>query len=100
MSAFGGKADMAIGTGPLFRSLSGVKQTWAFAPHMSACDPKRTFCEASESKGRSLKRGNLLNAVVARFAFERLSLLTWLLGLDANEPHGSATACTGRMHNV
>src|SRR5215510_9757156 len=44
MSAFGGKADMAIGTCPLSWSLSGVKQTSLVAAHMSACDPKRTFC--------------------------------------------------------
>jgi len=42
MSAFGGKADMTIGTCPLSRSLSGVKQTSLVAAHMSACDPKRT----------------------------------------------------------
>src|SRR5262249_30020214 len=27
----------------LFRSLLGVKRTWAVAPHMSASDPKRTL---------------------------------------------------------
>src|SRR5262249_22762988 len=40
--AFGGKADMTIGTCPLSRSLLGVKRTWCFALHMSAFDPKRT----------------------------------------------------------
>ena len=39
MSAFGGKADMTIGTCPLSWSLSGVKQTSLVAAHMSACDP-------------------------------------------------------------
>src|SRR5215475_1224277 len=40
--AFGGKAEMA-GCGCLLsRSLLGVKRTLAFAPHMSAYDPKRT----------------------------------------------------------
>src|SRR5262245_26908984 len=43
MSAFGGKADMTIGTCPRSWSLLGVKRTWAIAPHMSACDPKRTW---------------------------------------------------------
>src|SRR6476661_2800674 len=42
MSAFGGKADMTIGTCPLSWSLSGVKRTWVGAAHMSAFDPKRT----------------------------------------------------------
>ena len=42
MSAFGGKADMTIGTCPLSWSLSGVKQTSLVAAHMSAYDPKRT----------------------------------------------------------
>jgi len=43
MSAFGGKADMTIGRCPLWWSLSGVKQTWVAALHMSAFDPKRTL---------------------------------------------------------
>jgi len=42
MSAFGGKADMALCENPLSRSLLGVKRTWLFAAHMSAYDPKRT----------------------------------------------------------
>src|SRR5262249_9301690 len=42
MSAFGGKADMTVCRCPLSRSLSGVKRTSLFAPHMSAFDPKRT----------------------------------------------------------
>jgi hypothetical protein len=42
MSAFGGKADMAFGGGPLLRSLVGVKRTRIDALHMSAFDPKRT----------------------------------------------------------
>jgi hypothetical protein len=42
MSAFGGKADITIAACPLLRSLLGAKQTWAFALHMSANDPKRT----------------------------------------------------------
>src|SRR6476620_1756033 len=41
ISAFGGKADMTIGTCPLSRSLLGVKRTCPFALHMSANDPKR-----------------------------------------------------------
>ena len=41
--AIGGKADMTIGTCPLSWSLSGVKQTWVGASHMSAYDPKRTL---------------------------------------------------------
>jgi hypothetical protein len=44
MSAFGGKADIAIVACPLLRSLLGVKRTWPFAVHMSAYDPKRTLC--------------------------------------------------------
>src|SRR5262245_10269022 len=43
MSAFGGKADVTIWACPLLRSLLGVKQTWALAPHTSAFDPKRTW---------------------------------------------------------
>src|SRR5262245_13059258 len=43
MSAFGGKADMALGRCLLLRSLLGVKRTWLFATHMSAFDPKWTF---------------------------------------------------------
>src|SRR5262249_25443342 len=43
MSAFGGKADMTVCRCPLLRSLLGVQRTLAFAPHMSASDPKRTF---------------------------------------------------------
>ena len=42
MSAFGGKADMAVCGSPLSRSLLGVKRTWLVAMHMSAYDPKRT----------------------------------------------------------
>src|SRR5262245_4022158 len=42
MSAFGGKADMTIGTYPLLWSLSGVKQTSLVAAKMSAFDSKRT----------------------------------------------------------
>src|SRR5262245_58524449 len=42
MSAIGGKADMAGRGCLLLRSLLGVKRTCHFAPHMSACDPKRT----------------------------------------------------------
>src|SRR5262249_3505882 len=43
MSAFGGKADMALCGSPLLRSLSGVKRTCCVALHMSAFDPKRTL---------------------------------------------------------
>ena len=46
MSAFGGKADIAITTCLLSRSLLGVKRTWLVAAHMSAYDPKRTFNSA------------------------------------------------------
>src|SRR5262245_52334305 len=35
-------ADMTVCESPLSRSLSGVKQTWSIAAHMSAFDPKRT----------------------------------------------------------
>src|SRR5262249_510746 len=42
MSAFGGKADMALGRCLLLRSLLGAKRTWVGALHMSAFDPKRT----------------------------------------------------------
>jgi hypothetical protein len=41
MSAFGGKADMALCGNSLLRSLLGAKQTWALALHMSAFNPKR-----------------------------------------------------------
>jgi hypothetical protein len=42
MSAFGGKADMAVCENTLSRSLLGVKRTWLVEAHMSASDPKRT----------------------------------------------------------
>src|SRR6478752_4831741 len=42
MSAFGGNADMTVCGCLLSRSLLGAKRTVAFAPHMSANDPKRT----------------------------------------------------------
>src|SRR5262245_60245884 len=45
MSASGGKADMTVCGSPLSRSLLGVTRTW-FAPHMSAFDPKRTWCNS------------------------------------------------------
>jgi hypothetical protein len=40
MSAFGGKADMTLCGNPLSQSLSGVKRTSLFAPHMSAFEGK------------------------------------------------------------
>jgi hypothetical protein len=43
MSAFGGKADMALCGNSLLRSLLGAKRTSLFAAHMSAFDPKRTL---------------------------------------------------------
>ena len=46
MSAFGGKADMAVCENPLLRSLLGVKRTCRFALQMSAFDPKRTSAPA------------------------------------------------------
>src|SRR5262249_10906727 len=42
MSAFGGKADMALCGNSLSQSLLGVKRTCFFALQMSAFDPKRT----------------------------------------------------------
>jgi putative tryptophan/tyrosine transport system substrate-binding protein len=42
---FRGKADMTICGNSLLRSQSGVKRTWACAPHMFAYDPKRTSSE-------------------------------------------------------
>jgi hypothetical protein len=51
MSAFGGKADMALCGNLLLRSLLGVKRTWPFALHMSANDPKRTFSSSTEYRG-------------------------------------------------
>ena len=47
MSAFGGKADMTHCESPLSRTLLGVKQTWLFALHVSAFDPKRTCADAT-----------------------------------------------------
>jgi FixJ family two-component response regulator len=44
MLALGGRKEAwACPICPLLRSLSGVKQTWVGAPHMSANNPKRTF---------------------------------------------------------
>ena len=50
MSAFGGKADIALMTGPTGLTdvrfcgrYWGVKRTYLFALHMSAFDPKRTL---------------------------------------------------------
>jgi hypothetical protein len=54
MSAFGGKADMALCENPLSRSLLGAKRTYPFALHMSAFDPKRTYKTAV---GLPLQRG-------------------------------------------
>ena len=48
MSAFGGRADMAVGGNTLSRSLLGVKRTCCFAAHMSAYDPKRTSCRGGK----------------------------------------------------
>ena len=45
MTAFAGKADMAVGACLLSWSLLGVKRTCLFALHMSAFDPKRTFAD-------------------------------------------------------
>jgi hypothetical protein len=53
MSAFGGKADMTIGTCPLSWSLSDVKQTSLVAAHMSAYDPKQTSLRAKSSSSRA-----------------------------------------------
>ena len=47
MSAFGGKADMALCGISLSRSLLGEERTWACALHMSAFDPKRTWAGIS-----------------------------------------------------
>src|SRR5262245_66186617 len=53
MSAFGGKADVTFCENSLSRSLLGVKRTWRFALHMSACDPKRTSaCTGCGRAGR------------------------------------------------
>ena len=38
---------MTVCGSPLSRSLLGVKQTCLFALHMSAFDPKRTFCHGA-----------------------------------------------------
>jgi hypothetical protein len=49
----------------LFRSLSGAKRTFHFAPHMSAFDPKRT----SQEKAPQLRhetQGTLVNQCCAR----------------------------------
>ena len=45
MTAFAGKADMAVGACLLSWSLLGVKRTCLFALHMSAFDPKRTSAD-------------------------------------------------------
>ena len=58
MSAFGGKADMALCGNSLSRSLLGVKRTCLFAARMSAFDPKRTFGLSAECGARS-PRGQL-----------------------------------------
>ena len=41
---------MTVRKNPLSRSLSGVKRTWLFAPHMSASDPKRTSCHGAKAR--------------------------------------------------
>ena len=56
MSAFGGKADMAVCGSPLSRSLLGVKRTWLVAPHMSANDPKRTLASPAPLQGHRLSQ--------------------------------------------
>src|SRR5262245_61413239 len=50
MSAFGGKADMAVCGSPLSRSLLGVKRTCPLALNMSAYDPKRTLVAPSSAR--------------------------------------------------
>jgi hypothetical protein len=39
---------MTVCGNPLSRSLLGAKRTCPFALHMSANDPKRTFCRENE----------------------------------------------------
>jgi hypothetical protein len=47
----------------LLRSLSGVKRTCRFAPHMSANDPKRTVQSARSQIGtRDMRQSGLFNA--------------------------------------
>jgi len=58
MSAIGPKQDMSLcSTCPLLR----VKQTWLFALHMSAYDPKRTSAELALGSGlrQGIVRGRL-----------------------------------------
>ncbi len=67
MSAFGGKADMAFCGNPLSRSLLRVKRTSAVAPHMSACDPKRTWAgfDVAQS-GRGAASRSRLSEILCR----------------------------------
>jgi hypothetical protein len=64
MSAFRGKADMAFCGGPLSRSLSAAKRTWACALHMSANDPKRTCSVAYVSYGQDLELAHVNYLIV------------------------------------
>src|SRR5262245_59975063 len=75
MSAFGGKADITIGTCPLSRSPLGVKRTWVDSLHMSAFDPKRT-CQPQrilwwQTKVFRFNRGGSVVAVDPRDGFNR-----------------------------
>src|SRR5262245_34159083 len=57
MSAFGGKADMALCGNSLSRSLLGVKRTWLVAAHMSAFDPYRRFATRLRCSAVDAERG-------------------------------------------
>jgi len=73
MSAFSGKADMAVCGSPLSRSLLGAKRTSHFAAHMSAYDPKRTSVSKGLEREAPPKRGDV----------EKIYLRTFRLPADS-----------------
>src|SRR5262252_933173 len=92
MSAFGGKADMTIGTCPLSWSLSGVKQTSLVAAHMSAFDPKRTLVILKADPSRAMSQFATIRCLASGATMRRREFIgalgcvaTWALMADAQQ---------------
>jgi hypothetical protein len=86
MSAFGGKADMALCGNSLLRSLLGVKRTCVFAAHMSAFDPKQTSHRYGDFAERDVHvnvRTGFIQEIASRLGYgdtsESILLIDWLI---------------------